>query len=199
MIKVIIFDADGVLNHSKRRFSILLAEKYGISVEKTSSFFEGPFQDCLTGDADLKEVIFPYLDKWGWDKGVDALLEYWFQQEHNVDEKIIQYIKELRSRDVLCLLATNNEKYRFQYMLDKMGFSNIFDKTYSSAHMGHKKPEQNFFLKIFKELNNIQKSEVLFTDDSIENIEAAKEFGIHAELYTSLENLKQKIALLNAK
>lgn len=199
MIKVIIFDADGVLVHGKRKFSITLAKKHGISLETTLPFFTGPFQECLAGNSDLKKIILPYLKKWGWDKGADVLLNYWFSLESKTDKELIKYIKELRKKGIECLLATNNEKYRFQYMMDKMGFMNIFDKTYASAHLGHKKPDQKFFEKIYKKLKNISKKEILFVDDSVENIEGAKKFGIHAELYISIKNLKKKISLLNKK
>lgn len=199
MIKVIIFDADGVLVHSKRKFSVTLAEKHGISLETTLPFFTGPFQKCLVGNSDLKKVILPYLKKWGWDKRVDVLLDYWFSLESKTDKELIKYIKKLRQKGIKCLLATNNEKHRFQYMMDKMGLAKVFNKTYSSAHLGHKKPDQKFFQKIYKELKNIKKNEILFVDDSIENIEGVKNFGMHAELYKSIKNLKKKILLLNKK
>jgi putative hydrolase of the HAD superfamily len=199
MIKVIIFDADGVLIQSERRFSKTLAEKHGISTETTLPFFTGPFQECLIGNLDLKEIILPYLDKWGWDKGVDVLLEYWFSLESKTDKELIKYIKELRKKGILCFLATNNEKYRFQYMMNNMGLQNVFDKTYSSAHLGHKKPNKEFFQKIYAQLKNIKKNEILFVDDSVENIEGAKKFGIETDFYTSLKNLKKKISLLNKK
>lgn len=199
MIKVIIFDADGVLVHGNRKFSVTLAKKHGISIEMTLPFFIGPFQECLVGNLDLKEVILPYLDKWGWDKGVDMLLEYWFSLESKTDKELIKYIKGLRQKGVVCILATNNEKYRFEYMMGKMGLKNVFDKTYASAHLGHKKPKQEFFAKIFKELKNINKNEILFVDDSKENIKGAKKFGIHTELYDSIQNLKKKLAILNKK
>lgn len=193
MIKVIIFDVDGVLIPHKRRFSATLAEKHNISIEKTLPFFNGPFQECLVGNKDLKETIAPYLDEWGWTEGVDALLDYWFSLESETDKALIDYIEELRTQGIKCFVATNNEKHRFQYMLDKMGFSKSFDKTYASAHLGHKKPNQDFFLKIFQDLGNIQKTEILFVDDDKNNIKSAKDLGIHTEFYTTLQNLKQKI------
>jgi len=74
-----------------------------------------------------------------------------------------------------------------------MGFKNSFDKTYSSAHLGHKKPNQEFFLKIFEDLKNIQKEEILFWDDTAGHIQGAKDFGIQTELYTSFEDFKEKM------
>lgn len=193
MIKVIIFDADGVLIPHTRKFSTLLQEDFGIPLEKTAEFFSGPFQDCLVGKADLKETVSRYLDSWGWDKGVDAFLDIWFEAQHGMDEDLVKYVQELRRKGILCLLATNNEKYRFQYILDKTGFANSFDKTYSSAHLGHKKPDQEFFEKILRDLKNIKKEEMLFWDDDIKNIKGAKDFGINAEFYVSFADFKQKM------
>jgi len=192
MIKIVIFDADGLITNQER-FSIALERDYGISVEKTLPFFNGVFQECLVGNADLKETISPYLADWGWTKGLDAFIEYWFEREHKINSELVEYIQGLRHKGILCFLATNNERYRFEYMLNKMGFKNSFDKTYSSAHLGHKKPNQEFFLKIFTDLKNIKKKEILFWDDRARHIQGAKDFGIHTELYTSFEDFKEKM------
>lgn len=72
-------------------------------------------------------------------------------------------------------------------MIDHMGFSTAFDKIYSSAHMGLKKPAVDFYAKIIEDLK-ANKSEVLFWDDDQANINGAVEYGISAELYTKYEN-----------
>ena len=192
MIKVIIFDGVNCITYQEA-LSIGLARDYKISLEKTLPFFRGALQDCVAGNSDLKEVLPPYLDTWGWDKGVDELLRYWFERDHKMDTELISYISVLKNKGILCLLATNNEKYRFAYMLDKMGFNKIFDKSYCSALLGYKKPDQNFYQKIFSDLENIKKEEILFWDDKVENVQVAKDFGIQAEIYTTFEDFKEKI------
>ena len=138
MIKVLIFDADGVLINGDI-FSKRFSKEYNIDISKINTFFDGPFKDCIIGKADLKEVLAPYLKEWGWKDGVDNFLEYWFSSEHSIDQELIDYIQDRRSNGIKCVMATNQEKYRAEYMFNKIGFANSFDKMYASAHLGHKK------------------------------------------------------------
>lgn len=192
MIKVIIFDGVGLITHQEP-LSIALVRDYGFSMEKMLPFFTGPLQECVAGRADLKEIFPTYLNEWGWDKGVDAMLDYWFTRDHKIDTEMVSYIENLKRKGIKCFLATNQEKNRYAYMLDKMNFAEIFDKTYCSAHFGCKKPNQNFYQKIFDDLGSIKKEEILFWDDKLENVEGAKKFGIQVEHYTTFENFKEKM------
>lgn len=185
MISTILFDADGVLVNSER-FSTQLARDYPVDQAKVAEFFTEYFPDCLVGKADLKEAISPYLAGFGWSKSVDELLEYWFTVEHHLNEPLIEYIQKLRAQGMYIAVATNNEKYRAQYMLDQMGFSDSFDALYASAHLGHKKPAIEFFKRVVEDID-VAKDEVLFWDDDAANIAGAHEYGIQAEFYKDYE------------
>jgi putative hydrolase of the HAD superfamily len=189
LIRTIIFDADGVLINGEK-FSAVLVHDYKIDSEKVHEFFTTKFQECLVGKADLKQSITPYLASFGWTGTVDDLLQYWFKAEHSLNETLLQYVRQLRESGVQVVLATNQEKYRTQYMLDHMGFGTAFDKIYSSAHLGLKKPAVEFFAKIVEELG-VGKQEVLFWDDDQNNVEGARTYGIHAEYYSNYENFMQ--------
>lgn len=192
MIKVLIFDVDGVLINCEM-VSEKFSREYGVSIDKILPFFNGPFAQCLVGNADIKEVITPYLKEWGWKTGTDSFLNYWFKMEHNIDEELINYIQDYRNKGIRCFIATNQEKYRAEYMISELGFANSFDKLYASAHFGHKKTNIEFYKKLLNEIGNIKKDEILFWDDTSENIATAKEFGINAELYTSFSDFKEKM------
>ena len=192
MLKVLLLDADGVLI-TGGMFSAHLEREYGIPKERTLPFFMGPFKECILGNADLKEVLAPHLAEWRWDKGVDAMLKFWFEAEHVINEPLVAYVQTLRKQGIRCYVATNQERHRAAYLLNEMGFSTSFDGLFASAHLGHKKPDKAFYAKVMESLPDVKKEEVLFWDDSKENVDAAKEFGMQAEVYRSFEDFKEKM------
>jgi putative hydrolase of the HAD superfamily len=192
MKPILLFDADGVIINGKM-FSLHLEDDFGISTEMTKHFFTTIFSDCLEGKADLKEEIKPYLKEWGWNKGVDKFLEYWFDVEHVVDERLIELIQSFRKNGIKCFVATNQEHHRTNYMRKEMVFDKWFDGVFSSADLGHKKPNIDFFQELFVKIGLPDKATTWFFDDTQKNIEGAEEFGINSKLYTDFENYKKLV------
>jgi putative hydrolase of the HAD superfamily len=193
MIKVILFDADGVVVNKPEVFSKKLSKDYKIPYEDILPFFKKNFQPTLTGDADLKQALLPYLKKWGWKKSVDEFLLYWFKSEHYLDKALIKYVKQLRKIGIRCYIATDNEQYRTAYLKKEMKLENVFDGIYSSAILKARKIDTTFFYKLMLCIKQSNKDEVLFWDDDMENVNAAKSFGIKAEVYTNLADFKKKM------
>ena len=193
-MKAIIFDVDGVLNKGNEIFSKRFTKEFGVSMEVVLPFFLGPFQECLVGLLDLKEELGKVVHSWGWSGEVDTLLEYWFTGEHNVDYQLVAMIKVLRANGVKCYLATNNEKYRTQYLLEKMQFEGLFDGVFSSAFLGCKKPDPAFYSAVFSVVGKegVGKSEIMFLDDDLKNVSSASEFGFDARVY-SFEEFKELV------
>ncbi len=189
MTKCILFDADGVVVVSDR-FSVQYQKEYGIPDNDMLAFFNGEFKKCTVGKADLAKIVKPWLLKWKWEKSADEFLRYWFELEHNIDERVVSAISSLRDRGILCYLATNQEKYRTQYMREYMGFDELFDGVFSSCEIGHKKPAKEYYefiLDKMKSEKGILPGEILFFDDRKDNVEQAKKLGINAYLYQGFE------------
>ncbi len=194
MIKHIFFDADGMVVNKTYRFSEILERDHGITTETTGDFFKHEFILAELGKADLKEFLPKYLAKWGWQKSLNEFLEYWFKSENFVEARLVESIKTLRKAGIKCHLATNQEKYRCEYMKKQMGLDeNLFDRVFSSCDIGYMKPSQEFWSEISSRLG-LDKSEVLVWDDKQKMIDGAKDFGFNAELYTDFESYKTTLA-----
>ncbi|MBI4004533.1 HAD-IA family hydrolase [Candidatus Roizmanbacteria bacterium] len=192
MIKVLLLDVDGVIVNA-RRFSETLEKDYGLTEEDTLLFFKGKFLDCLIGKADLYEELLPHLKEWGWAKSVDEFVEYWFTSEHKIDEQLMDYVGELRKKGIKCYIVTNQEKYRTEYLLSEMNFDTLFDGIFSSAHIGFRKPREDFFLYVLRRLKGIKRDEIVLWDNTPEHIESARQLGIHAELYKGFDTFREKM------
>ena len=192
-IKAILFDIDGiVITGRKHFFSYRLAREHGIPEKDVEEFFKNDFRECSFGRADLKEKIAPYLIKWGWKGSVDDLLKYWFESESTTDREVLRIISELRSRGVKCYMASRQEKYRLQYILDVIGLKNDFDGIFSTCDIGYDKWQPEFFEYIFNKLS-LQPKEIMFFDDGEQNIETASKLGISSYLYENVDTLKNLV------
>lgn len=193
MIKAILFDADGVLIIGKSLYSRILVEKYRVDQDEVEAFFREEFLKCTEGKRDLKELLSEYKHKWNLKKSIDEYLSEWFGHEHIIDEKLLKEIQHLRKKEIICCLATNQEKYRGEYILIQMEFRKYFDKTFISSSLGYRKPFKEYFQEVMKQLPGIEKHEILFWDDKEINTNAAKEFGWNAEVYVTFSEFKKKM------
>lgn len=99
------------------------------------------------------------------------------------------HIRNLREKGIKCYVATNQEKYRVQYIQDYMKLKPEFDGFFASNEIGVCKPEEAFFQHILSRLN-IHPGEVLFWDDTQVNVDTAKRLGMNAEFYRDFEDFK---------
>lgn len=199
-IKAVTYDMDGMILRGKR-FSDMYIEKFGISKEQMSPFFDGPFRECLVGKADLKEELQKgWLERWGWKGSVDDLLDYWFACGDTVNADVIATIKKLHEEKVLCLLTTNQEKYRTHYIEETLGLGKLFDQVFSSARIGFKKPEPEFLQVVMDWIEGhddlIKKENVLYWDDRGEFVKGAEKFGLTARIYTEFIPYKKEMKSL---
>ena len=101
----------------------------------------------------------------------------------------IELIKNLKNKHrVVC--GTNTIQSHWENHMERGDYS-YFHQTYASNKIGCAKPDPHFF-ELILEAEETEAGDAFFTDDKAENVAAAASLGIHAELFTSAEELTQK-------
>lgn len=109
------------------------------------------------------------------------------------DSKVsLEDLKELKNKynGVKFVVATNHVSFVQEFIFNTFG--TFFDKIYISAKMHQIKPNKKFYLNIAKDLN-VLPNEILFLDDSIKNIQGAKDSGMQIIHVTKGTNILKEI------
>ena len=115
------------------------------------------------------------------------LFRLFFHPTENL--KTIELIKSLKAKNrVVC--GTNTIQSHWENHMERGDYS-YFHQTYASNKIGCAKPDPHFF-ELILEAEETEPENAFFTDDKPENVAAAASLGIHAELFTSAEELTQK-------
>lgn len=96
-------------------------------------WYTGVFRECAIGKTYLKEELGKVIDEWGWKGSVDELLRYWLSKGTEIEEEVLKYIKAVKAQGVRCYLATDQEKYRGEYLQRTFGNGNPFEQVFFSV------------------------------------------------------------------
>lgn len=196
--KAIIWDADGVLISSKHLFSEQLSRRYGIESKKMLPFFLGAFRQCTIGKADLKQELAKVIDEWDWNGTVEDLLHFWLTAGTEFDPDMLALVKDIHNRGVPSYIASGQEKYRGEYIRNKLAGEYV-DRVFISCEIGNTKMESSFWDTTYQAIVSdprfvapIPRDAILYIDDGKDEVAAAREFGYTAYTYDgNLEALKR--------
>lgn len=193
MKRILLLDADGVLIPKEGYFSTRYATSFAVPVEKIMPFFQNEFRDCQLGIKDLKETLSRYVVDWQWQGSIDELLQFWFEDGSVPDPEIMTYVQNARNNGVKCYLATDQERYRAEYLRTTFGLAERLDGFFFSYELGVSKNEKAYWEKALVILGNPDPADVEFWDDDMENVVTAKTAGIDARFFTNFEDFKNAV------
>ena len=181
-IRTVLFDADGVVQHSSDEgIATQLERIMGFVPTDLDAFKRAVFhaeRSALVGEVDFAEALEPVLATWGASGGARRLaVEWWCSIE--VDRALLALIGQLRQTGLFCALASNQQRYRATYMEEGLSYSQVFDRSFYSYRLGLLKPDVRYFNAIAAELS-CASEEVLFIDDTEANVAAARLAGFQA-------------------
>ena len=118
----------------------------------------------------------------------DKIITAWNAMLLEINPKKLDYLLSIKERFRIFLLSNTNEIHisKFEAGLAKKNelkkFYTCFEKVHYSSRLSLRKPNVDCF-KTVLEINNLNASETIFIDDSIQHIEGAKNCGIKGYLF----------------
>ncbi|KGN36104.1 HAD family hydrolase [Knoellia subterranea] len=183
-VRVLLWDADGVLQHQLRRGEPDAAWTPRLDAWGGEGFAEAVFAaevPALRGERPFREVLADVLDTWpGVTADVDDLLSLW--EEVAVDSEAIDLVHEVAASGVECVLATNQQDHRKEFLRHHFDYDDVFAQSFYSCDMGAMKPEPAYFERVLDALGIRPEDagDVGFVDDNEANVRTAAALGIRA-------------------
>ncbi len=200
MIKIILFDIDGVIIRPPHYFWKKLEDEWYKNAEEIlNNFFTHENTSCTEGKADIKKTIPPYLEQIWWKQSVDDFLTQQFEFESQFYDEVFQtLVEEFQEIGIICYLASAQEEVRAEYFLDTFGLGNIFNGSYISFDVWFRKDAPQYWEVVLWDIAlrhpDVSVEEILFIDDGKKNIEVAEWFGIHTIHFKDMQQFENDLA-----
>ncbi|SIO47390.1 HAD family hydrolase [Chitinophaga niabensis] len=187
-IQHIIFDLGGVLLNIDYQLTHKAFTDLGIADFNThfsQLHADSLFEDLETGKVSEEEFLEKIKEHLPEKTTNEAIITAWNAMLLDYPVARLQLLQQLRQHYNLFLLSNTNAIHlaAFNTILEKSrGISSLasfFDKTYYSHLVGLRKPGKEIYQLILDE-NDLRPEHTLFIDDTLPNVEAAKELGIQA-------------------
>jgi len=187
-IRAVLFDADGVLQSNTNGWIDRVRRLSGQN-ERADEFLAELFaaeRPCMIGKADFAQELASVLNAWNSKTEASEALKLWRQIEPN--EAAFVHIRSIRQRGTRVALATNQQRYRAEYMLNQLAYAEQFDHILLSCDLGYAKPSIEYFRESVTRIG-IDADQILFIDDGEANVESARLAGLNAEQFHLSEGI----------
>lgn len=191
MIKAVIFDLNGIFIQSPK-LSERFAEDFSVSISKfLPKLFDIMDKTRQPNAGPAFTYWKPVLAEWNIKLSEKEFWDYWFEVE-KVSETMVQFAKELRSKNIKVFVLSNNFKERAEYYGHYPWIHEAVDKTYFSWQTGYVKPDPRAWASLLTE-NNLKPEECLYFDDQEKNLKAAESVGIKSFMFTDEVELEKTV------
>jgi len=116
-------------------------------------------------------------------------------KNEKIDLDLLSYIKQLRRRFKTALLTNSSYEY-LEPIIANMKLERFFDEIVISSRVGMIKPDLAIFSYTLNRLG-VDSHETIFIDDRLSNVTAARQMGIKSVLYTSFDQLRSELTILD--
>ena len=104
---------------------------------------------------------------------------FWRSTAPGVHWMVVHKIRDLKGRGLRLGLLTNNVKEFGEHWRTMFPLEELFEEVVDSSHVGMRKPERGIYELTCSRMG-IQPGEAVFIDDNLDNVEAARTYGMEA-------------------
>ncbi len=205
MIQAIITDFDGVIRHWQNDQTAQVEAQCKLPAGTLSSLCFDPelLLPAITGKVSFEQWQDNAKAKIQKIYGLgvaEHYIEAWQRNGYRIDHDLIMKYRDYFP-DAHVILATNATS-RLPQELRDANLNSSFYQVFNSSAMGVAKPQKQFFSALLMSLG-LSAKQTLFIDDSIGNVQSAKQLGMNAVHYDSrtqvlsqLEHLSLQYSML---
>ena len=110
---------------------------------------------------------------------MEAYGRFWRSTAPGVHWMVVHKIRELKGRGLRLGLLTNNVKEFGEHWRTMFPLDELFEEVVDSSHVGMRKPERGIYELTCARMG-IEPDEAVFVDDNLDNVEAARAYGMEA-------------------
>lgn len=143
-----------------------------------SDEFNDSIIDFETGFSDGKEFFDNFSKIFNLKCNYDEFEDTWNKTLISQFEDAVENIKKLKEIGSVVLLSNTNEFHYNKFEPECRELLSLFDKCYFSHKLGMRKPDTEFFKYVVEDMIYAKETTV-FIDDSLANVESARQFGLN--------------------
>jgi putative hydrolase of the HAD superfamily len=186
---VLALDVDGVILDDalggSAYWKSIFGEKFGVNADLLRTEFFGPaWSGVIRGQIPIESALKEAITALGWTMTVDQVLNSWFEDDYFPDNEVIAAANGWVHQGARLVLVTNQEHRRTEFLRPRLSeLLPLSDFIYSAA-IGFVKEEREFYTIADTQLGTLGiTGAVVFVDDTLENVEAARSHGWRGILF----------------
>jgi putative hydrolase of the HAD superfamily len=195
MVRAVLVDADGVLQVNADDWLDRL--RAFVPAEDGEEFVDDLFaaeEPALRGERRFADVVAEVCARWRLTGREEELVDHW--RHALVQPEVVELVRELRDTGIGCHLATNQNDVRAAYLLDELGYADLFDSAFCSCDLGTTKDDPAFLRAVADRLG-LPIGQLLLVDDSEDHVETARRAGARAVQWSvgeRTDDLRRRLA-----
>ncbi len=142
------------------------------------TLFTAAWADVITGRRAVESALADAFDELGWDMGVEAALQCWFEEDFFVEPTVMEAVNAWAAQGTPLALVSNQEPRRARFLEQRLAPMLPISGSAFSGDLGAMKKDLDFYDRAERRLEIVGLGPaVVFLDDTLGNVEAAAPQG----------------------